>query len=181
MASVQKVNEAVADKGAAAAAMPAVLCFPLSSVPAESYKTGARAFASYRTSTRSHGGIDLYHPFLSPIRAIADGVIIAPAYGFYDGTNALEVNHPGIGVVRYGEISSSKVVAFAAGDPVKAGQLVAYVGFLDSLKKSMLHFELYEGTAKGPLTVRSNLPYQRRKDLKNPTSLMDQLAKASFG
>lgn len=166
---------------AAAVATPSRLCFPLSSVPAESYKTGARAFASYRTSTRKHGGIDLYHPFLSPIRAIADGTVIQPAYSFYDGTNALEVNHPGIGVVRYGEISSGKVIKFAAGERVTAGQLIAYVGFLDSLRKSMLHFELYEGTAQGPLTVRSNLPYQRRRDLKNPTDLMDRLAAASFG
>ena len=170
-----------ANNGATAAALPAQLFFPLNSVPAESYKVSPRSFASYRTSTRSHAGIDLYHPFLSPIRAIADGVVVLPSVGFYDGTNELEINHPGIGVVRYGEVSSSRVITFKEGDPVKAGQLIAYVGFLDTLKKSMLHFELYAGTASGPLTVRSNLPYQRRKDLKNPTDLMDKLKKATFG
>lgn len=174
-------NQTVANDGATATALPTQLFFPLNSVPAESYKVSPRSFGSYRTSTRSHAGIDLYHPFLSPIRAIADGVVILPSTGFYDGTNELEVFHPGIGVVRYGEVSSSKVIKFAAGEKVKAGQLIAYVGFLDSLKKSMLHFELYAGTAKGPLTVRSNLPYQRRKDLKNPTELMDKLKKATFG
>ena len=173
MASTQNVTQP--------AATPSQLYFPLNAVPAESYKTGARAFASYRTSTRSHAGVDLYHPYLSPIRAIADGTVIQPAYSFYDGTNALEVTHPGVGVVRYGEISSGKVIKLKAGEAVKAGQLIAYVGFLDSLEKSMLHFELYTGTAQGALTVRSNLPYQRRKDLKNPTELMDQLVKATFG
>ena len=44
----------------------------------------------------------------------------------------------------------------------------------------MLHFELYDGTAKGPLTVRVP-PFQRRKDLINPTKLMEQLQKAAFG
>lgn len=164
-----------------AAATPTQLYFPLFSAPEDSYKTGARAFGSYRTSTRKHGGIDLYHPYLSKIRAIADGVVIQPAYAFYDGTNALEVNHPGIGVVRYGEISSAKVIKFKAGEKVTAGQHIAYVGLLDRLKRAMLHFELYAGTSTGGLTVRSNLPYQRRKDLKNPTDLMDKLYKASFG
>ena len=181
MAVTPNVNQPAASAGAAAAAAPSQLYFPLSTLPAESYKTGPRAFASYRTPTRSHAGVDLYHPSMSQIRAIADGVVVQPAYSFYDGTNALEVNHPGIGVVRYGEISSGKVIKLASGEKVKAGQLIAYVGFLHSLKKSMLHFELYTGTAKGALTVRSNLPYQRRKDLKNPTELMDKLVKATFG
>jgi murein DD-endopeptidase MepM/ murein hydrolase activator NlpD len=165
----------------AAPATPAQLYFPLKELPEESYKTGPRAFASYRTPTRIHAGVDLYHPMLSPIRAIADGTVVQPAYFFYDGTNALEVIHPGIGLVRYGEISPVKVVKFAAGEKVKAGQLIAYVGLLVSLKRSMIHFELYSNTAAGPLTVRSNLPFQRRKDLVNPTSLVDKLVKATFG
>lgn len=180
MGTTQNVNQPSTSNGQAAAT-PSQLFFPLKSVPAESYKTGPRAFASFRTRTRSHAGVDLYHPFGSEIRAIADGVVVQPAYFFYDGTNALEVNHPGVGLVRYGEISSGKVIRFAAGERVRAGQLIAYVGFLDSLKKSMLHFELYSGTASGPLTVRSNLPYQRRRDLINPTPLMDRLVKATFG
>jgi murein DD-endopeptidase MepM/ murein hydrolase activator NlpD len=177
MANTQNVNQPATSGGAT----PSQLFFPLRSVPAESYKTGPRAFASFRTRTRSHAGVDLYHPHGSEIRAIADGVVVQPAYFFYDGTNALEVHHPGIGVVRYGEISHTKVIKFAAGERVRAGQLIAYVGFLTSLKKSMLHFELYAGTASGPLTVRSNLPYQRRRDLLNPTSLVDRLVKATFG
>src|SRR5262245_40538557 len=152
MASTQNVTQPAARPAEAAVAMPSQLFFPLNALPEESYKTGPRAFASYRTSTRSHAAVDLYHAFLSPIRAIPAGIVIAPADGVYDGTNAREVNHPGIGVVRYGEISSGKVIKFSAGEKVKAGQLVAYVGFLDTLRKSMLHFELYAGTAQGPLT-----------------------------
>ncbi|MFT3768090.1 MAG: hypothetical protein QM820_21785 [Minicystis sp.] len=37
------------------------------------------------------------------------------------------------------------------------------------------------GTASGPLTVRSNPPYQRRRDLKNPSDLVDRLLRISFG
>ena len=38
---------------------------------------------------------------------------------------------------------------------------------------SMLHFELYEGSGSGPLTVRSNPPYQRRSDLIEPADYLD--------
>ena len=58
--------------------------------------------------------------------------------------------------------------------PVSYTHLIAYVGkmYVDS----MLHFELYEGTGSGPLTVRSNPPYQRRSDLVDPTSYLDGCA-----
>lgn len=157
------------------------LYYPMSSRPLISYKTGGRYFGAPRTRNRIHAGIDLIHPYLTPIRAIADGVVIQPPYAFYEGTNALEVRHPGIGVVRYGEISSARVVRLAAGARVTAGQLIAYVGKLDGSGSSMLHFELYSGTSTGPLTVRANLPYQRRRDLQNPTPLMDRLIQLTFG
>lgn len=157
------------------------LYYPMNSRPLISYKTGGRYFGAPRTRNRIHAGIDLIHPYLTPIRAIADGVVIQAPYAFYEGTNALEVRHPGIGVVRYGEISSARVVRLAAGQPVTAGQLIAYVGKLNGSGSSMLHFELYSGTATGGLTVRSNLPYQRRRDLQNPTPLMDRLINLTFG
>jgi len=39
---------------------------------------------------------------------------------------------------------------------------------------SMLHLELYKGTAFGRLTNRKNRPYQRRSDLINPTPYLDK-------
>jgi hypothetical protein len=41
---------------------------------------------------------------------------------------------------------------------------------------SMLHFELYAGTWNGNLTDKRNQPFQRRRDLLDPTSLLDTLA-----
>lgn len=83
-------------------------------------------------------------------------------------------------MVRYGEISIVKAVKLKAGEQVEAGQLIAYVGRLNS-GSSMLHLELYSGASKGSLTVRGNPPYQRRKDLMNPTSLIEKLLKITFG
>lgn len=164
---------------AAAAPTPVVqarsgLVFPLFEAPLANYKTGARWFGAPRSGGRHHAAVDLIAPHLTRIRAVADGVVVQAPYYFYTGTNALEVNHPGVGVVRYGEIDKKKVVKLKAGDHVRAGDVIAYVGRLDS-GSSMLHFELYSGKGKGPLTVRGNPPYQRRSDLVNPTSFMDKV------
>ncbi|HRI70689.1 MAG TPA: M23 family metallopeptidase, partial [Polyangium sp.] len=155
--------------------------FPLWNKPTASWKDGPRYFGCSRGGgTRKHAGCDLYAPFGAKIRAIADGVIIQQPYSFYDGTNALEVFHPGIGVVRYGEISSSKRVAVKAGQKVKVGELIAYVGLLDSLQMSMIHFELFGEQARGQ-NLSGGGPYRRNSALKDPTSLLDKLYKITFG
>jgi murein DD-endopeptidase MepM/ murein hydrolase activator NlpD len=154
--------------------------FPLWIRPTASWKDGARYFGCPRSGGRMHGGVDLYAPFGSKIRAIADGVIIYEPYYFYDGTNALEVYHPGVGVVRYGEISSSKTVPARAGQAVKAGELIAYVGWLDSLGMSMIHFELYGESARGE-NLSGGGPFRRHPALRDPTPLIDRLYDKTFG
>ncbi|MFO0615769.1 MAG: M23 family metallopeptidase [Polyangiaceae bacterium] len=154
--------------------------FPLFRKPSADFHTGARYFGAPRSGGRLHAAVDLIAPYLSPIRAIADGRVIQAPYYFYLGTNALEVDHGSLGVVRYGEISSAKVIHLGAGHRVKRGEVIAYVGLLDGLGWSMLHFELYKGTMSGPLTVVGNPPYQRRGDLVNPTHFMERLLRSSF-
>jgi len=154
--------------------------FPLFHPPQADFHTGARYFGAPRSGGRIHAAVDLIAPYLSPIRAIADGHVIQPPYYFYLGTNALEVNHGKYGVVRYGEISSAKVIHLGSGHHVKKGEVIAYVGLLDGLGWSMLHFELYKGTAHGALTNVGNPPYQRRSDLVNPTHFMEGLLRAAF-
>jgi biotin carboxyl carrier protein len=157
------------------------LVFPLWIKPSASWKDGPRYFGCPRSGgKRKHGGVDLYAPFGAKIRAIADGEIIRGPYPFYDGTNALEVYHPGVGVVRYGEISSSKRVAVKAGQKVKVGELIAYVGLLDSLQMSMIHFELFGEKAKGQ-SLSGGGPFRRNAALKDPTPLVDKLYKLTFG
>ncbi len=152
--------------------------FPLFHRPLADYRSGARFFGAQRTPTRRHAACDLIAGHLWAIRAVADGTVIQAPYFFYTGTNALEVKHPGVGTVRYGEIDIHKTVRLRGGDHVKAGQIIAYVGRLDS-GASMLHFELFSGKGSGPLTVSSGA-YMRRWDLRNPTSLMDRLLEHAF-
>ncbi len=90
--------------------------------------------------------------------------------------------HPGFGLVRYGEISSSSkwIVPLKGGDKVQLGEVIAHVGRNDGTGFSMLHLELYTGKTAGPLTVIANKPYERRSDLENPTAFLTKLLKATF-
>ena len=141
-------------------------CFPFVTLPKQSWETGSRAFGANRDGgARAHGGCDLIFPVGTVIHAVADGVVIQDAYGFYCGTKALEVDH-GTFTVRYGEIGSAMV---KKGDKVKCGQKIAKVGHLVGITvpSDMLHFEMYAGTLKGNLTA-FGAKSAKRKDV--PTS-----------
>ena len=156
--------------------------FPFPTVPAASWEERPRAFASPRAGgARLHAGCDLYFPKGTPIHAIADGVVTRGPYSFYCETFALEIDH-GAFVARYGEIQSKTEVS--AGAIVKAGQKIAVVGHLIGIQvpSDMLHFELYDKSLSGPLTVASDsgsatkngVPFMRRKDLIDPTLKLNQ-------
>ena len=140
------------------------------------------AFASSRAGgARLHAGCDLYFPRDTPIHAVADGVVIRGPYPFYCETFALEIDH-GPFLARYGEIQSKTEVG--TGASVKAGQKIARVGHLVGIQvpSDMLHFELYDKSMSGPLTVvgdsgsavKNGVPFMRRKDLIDPTLNLNQ-------
>ena len=148
------------------------ICFPLAARPAQSYKNGMRRFGANRKGDRKHAGADLYAPVGTAIYAMDDGEITKGPYAFYLGTQAMEIKHPQF-LARYGEIKGA-ASGLKIGEKVTKGQLIAYVGELHGLNMSMLHLELYKGSAAGPLTVRGSKPYQRRGDLIDPTSILDK-------
>lgn len=69
-------------------------------------------------------------------------------------------------------------------DRVKAGNRIAQVGKMKAVDQSMLHLELYDKSATGPLTEQSTtrskkrksdgVPFFRRMDLIDPTPLLNQ-------
>jgi murein DD-endopeptidase MepM/ murein hydrolase activator NlpD len=94
----------------------------------------------------------------------------------------LEVDH-GEFLARYGEIQKTTTVK--EGDTVHGGEQIAKVGHLIGIRvpSDMLHLELYDKTASGPLTItdtnrskkRSDgIPFMRRMDLIDPTSRLNQ-------
>lgn len=122
-----------------------------------------------------------YRTHRPPVYAISDGTIVISPYYFYAGTYAIEINHGGK-IVRYGEHLPNASVdpslgflpEIKQGHKIKQGELIGYVGKLIGHQSTMLHLEMYAGTAKGPLTDRNsgNL-YLRRKDIINPTGMLD--------
>jgi murein DD-endopeptidase MepM/ murein hydrolase activator NlpD len=157
--------------------------FPFPTLPASDWIRSPRAFASNRNNgLRAHAGCDLYFEKGTWIHAIGDGTVTRGPYPFYCQTFALEVDH-GDFLARYGEIQASTTVK--EGDSVHAGQQIAKVGHLVGIQvpSDMLHLELYNKSASGPLTIpdaaRSKkrpdgIPFMRRDDLIDPTSKLNQ-------
>ena len=154
--------------------------FPFDRLPdPNNWTAPPRSFGSNRGGGRAHAACDLYLPVGTTIHAIADGKVVRGPYPFYAGTFAIEIDH-GDFLARYGEVQPGAFVK--QGDQVKACQPLAKVGRLNGMKVSMLHLELYDKSASGPLTVsiaqsgraKSGRPYLRRKDLIDPTSKLNE-------
>lgn len=156
--------------------------FPFASLPASNWTAAPRSFAARRDDgRRAHAGCDLYFPAGTTVNAITDGVVVRGPYYFYSGTYAIEVDH-GTFLARYGEIAGDALVR--SGDRVTAGQPIAKVGHLVGVNvpSDMLHLEIYGKTSSGQLTVAASdsaktadgIPFMRRKDLMDPTPLLDQ-------
>jgi len=157
--------------------------FPFPTLPAADWIRSPRAFASNRNNgLRAHAGCDLYFEKGTWIYAIGDGTVTRGPYPFYCQTFALEVDH-GDFLARYGEIQAKTTVK--EGDKVRAGEHIAKVGHLIGIRvpSDMLHLELYDKSASGPLTItdaarskkRSDgISFMRRKDLIDPTPRLNQ-------
>ena len=147
--------------------------FPLEGPPLLPFLYGGREFGAPREQSRLHAGVDLLEYAGRPVFAVTGGKIVD--YDFYDGTNAVVVDH-GEFIVRYGGVREM-YGNLRVGDGVKAGQKIALVGVSQSRGFSMLHFEMYSGKlGREPLTVlNSGSRYQRRADLVNPTRFLRSL------
>jgi len=182
LASDDTATEAAPETDSAASA-PAddQFFFPFKEVPNQNWTDGMRAFGASRSKgRRAHAGCDLYFPVGTTIHAITAGTVRAEPYEFYEGTDALEIDH-GTFVARYGEIQKGSAMVHK-GDQVTPGQPIAKVGKLDSIKDSMLHLELYDKSAQGALTQKigptkktaKGVPFRRRVDLVDPTAKLNE-------
>jgi murein DD-endopeptidase MepM/ murein hydrolase activator NlpD len=97
---------------------------------------------------RQHQGIDLAAPTGTPVYATADGIIGRAdwysSYGLY-----ISINHGASMETRYAHLSR---LAVAAGDTVKKGDLIGYVGSTGRSTGPHLHYEVrVEGLAVNPI------------------------------
>jgi murein DD-endopeptidase MepM/ murein hydrolase activator NlpD len=155
--------------------------YPLPQYTRFSYREPPRAFRSPRGSEqgRLHAGIDLYAPAGTPVCACEAGIVRLGPYPFvrYDPAapyvDAIEIRTGDGRIMRYAEMRFYP--GWRPGIRVAEGQLLGHLEAMPGLTPPgdcMLHFELYRGTAEGPLT-QGQLPFRRRADLVDPTDYMD--------
>lgn len=97
---------------------------------------------------RRHSGIDLAAPTGTPVYATADGVVSRAdwysSYGLY-----ISLEHGASLQTRYAHLSR---LAVAAGDTVKKGDLIGYVGSTGRSTGPHLHYEVrVDGVAVNPI------------------------------
>lgn len=99
-----------------------------------------------------HAGADLGAPEGTPVCAIADGVVRALGDGGLCGA-WIEIEHAGHAVSRYAALSRS--VTLHPGDPVRAGQVIGFVGnshLEEAYLMPHLHLEVtIDGAAVDPI------------------------------
>jgi murein DD-endopeptidase MepM/ murein hydrolase activator NlpD len=125
------------------------------SVPSRMPLEGAQLTSGYGMRThpvlggrRQHSGIDLAAPTGTPVYATADGIIGRAdwysSYGLY-----ISINHGASMETRYAHLSR---LAVAAGDNIKKGDLIGYVGSTGRSTGPHLHYEVrVEGLAVNPI------------------------------
>jgi len=97
-----------------------------------------------------HSGLDIAANRGTPVRATADGVVESAAYDGNYG-NAILIGH-GFGIsTRFGHLSR---YAVSAGQQVRRGDVIGYVGATGRATSSHLHYEiLLNGQAINPLRI----------------------------
>lgn len=128
---------------------------PTISVPSRMPLEGAQLTSGYGMRThpvlggrRRHSGIDLAAPTGTPVYATADGIIGRAdwfsSYGLF-----ISIDHGASMETRYAHLSR---LAVAAGDNVKKGDLIGYVGSTGRSTGPHLHYEVrIDGLAVNPI------------------------------
>ncbi|MEQ1509834.1 MAG: M23 family metallopeptidase [Sphingopyxis sp.] len=100
---------------------------------------------------RMHNGMDFGAPHGAPIYAVSDGTIAVAGYSGGYG-RYVRINHgSGLGT-GYGHMSR---IAVSAGQHVRRGQIIGYVGSSGLSTGPHLHYEMYRGGAPvNPASVR---------------------------
>ena len=154
---------------------------PLKKTNFYNVKVAPRYFGSRRDSgARRHAGIDFHFKNGKgiPVYAMQSGKVIEYSSNFYGGMQAIAVQHADGTIARYCEINTN----LRKGAKVTQGQQIATIGKSNIGGDTMLHLELYMGTASGSLSNKSNKStydyvsgsnYNRRRDLLDPTFVLE--------
>jgi murein DD-endopeptidase MepM/ murein hydrolase activator NlpD len=111
----------------------------------------------FRGGHAMHAGIDLAGPSGTPIYATADGTVRRSGWNSGGYGNLIEVDH-GRGIeTRYGHLSR---ILIRAGQQVKRGQLIGYMGSTGRSTGSHLHYEVrIDGKPVNPIPFMKSTDY----------------------
>ena len=138
--------------------------------------SGGRYFGASRDGgKRAHAGMDIHYKNGSgkgAVYAMESGKVVEYIANFYGGMQAIAVQHADGSVARYCEISTK----LRKGSKVTKGQQIATIAKSNIGGSTMLHLEIYLGTASGSFTNKSNTTYDyvpkkvysRRRDIIDP-------------
>ena len=121
---------------------------------------------------RAHKGVDLAGPVGTPVHATADGVVGRAdwfsSYGLY-----VAVEHGGNIETRYGHMSRLNV---AAGQQVRKGDIIGYVGTTGRSTGPHLHYEVrIAGQSVNPI------PYMQASEIRAAVNNSDPFATGEGG
>ncbi|MGN6244817.1 MAG: M23 family metallopeptidase [Motilibacteraceae bacterium] len=140
-AQKQAAAKAVAERKAAAARAAREAARPRLVLPVTGYTLTARFHQrSGLWSSGSHTGLDFAAPTGTPVRAVADGVVVSAGWDGAYG-NKIVVRHADGTTTWYCHLSAYVV----RGGTVKAGQVIAKVGSTGNTTGPHLHLEVHPG------------------------------------
>lgn len=128
----------------------------------------------FRGGRAMHAGIDLAGPHGTPIYATADGAVRRSGWNSGGYGNLIELDH-GRGIeTRYGHLSR---ILVRAGQPVKRGQLIGYMGSTGRSTGSHLHYEVrIDGRPVNPIPFMRSTDYLVAMQKNATTHSMDAIA-----
>lgn len=128
---------------------------------------------------RMHSGMDFGAPYGAPIYAVTDGTIAMAGYNGGYG-RFVRINHDGNLASGYAHMSR---IAVTAGQRVRRGQIIGYVGSTGLSTGPHLHYELYRGGVPvNPASVRfATRPILSGSELAAFRNRIDQLTRVAPG
>jgi len=104
---------------------------------------------------RPHHGVDYAAATGTPVYTIGDGVVLQKSYQPAGGGNFVKIRHNSVYTTSYMHLSKF-ATGLKAGQRVKQGEVIGYVGMTGLASGPHLDFRVYiGGTAVDPLTIKS--------------------------
>jgi murein DD-endopeptidase MepM/ murein hydrolase activator NlpD len=104
---------------------------------------------------RPHHGVDYAAATGTPVYTIGDGIILQKSYQPAGGGNFVKIRHNSVYTTTYMHLSKF-AAGLKAGQHVKQGEVIGYVGATGLASGPHLDFRVYVGgTAVDPLTIKS--------------------------